>query len=139
MSADQFTRWLQTRYKDKTLKAVARNGYRQINKEKPNSYEVQTARGRSWTAALDQARTSFLKEDTPGQLDELFTELVSVSEAWEKITKCQQCKAPLSPREQKLGFRICDKCVKGNKGKVWGKDSDDDYVDEDCEIGRAHV
>ena len=137
MSADQFTRWLQTRYKDKTLKAVARNGYRQINKEKPNSYEVQTARGRSWTAALDQARTSFLKEDTPGQLDELFTELVSVSEAWEKITKCQQCKAPLSPREQKLGFRICDKCVKGNKGKVWGKDSDDDYVDEDCGCGTA--
>lgn len=65
-------------------------------------------------------------------------ELLSLSEAWEKITTCQQCKKNLSPRELKLGFRICDVCVKKNKGKVWGKDSDDVY-DEDIRWNDAYT
>lgn len=62
------------------------------------------------------------KKQTPGEIME---ELSTLVDAWERITKCQQCKAPLSPRELKLGFRVCDKCVKSNKGRVWGKDSDE--------------
>ena len=57
-------------------------------------------------------------------------ELVAIGEAWQKITTCQQCKRPLSPREQKLGFRICDKCVAKNKSGVWGNDSDDEYEEQ---------
>jgi hypothetical protein len=47
-------------------------------------------------------------------------------EAWERATTCQQCKGKLSPAELKAGDRICGQCVKKNKGKIWGKDSDDD-------------
>lgn len=96
------------------------------------SNEENTPTDREWGT---DSLTDIYKKDTPGQLEELFTELLSLSEAWEKITKCQQCKKSLSSREQKLGFRICDKCVGKNKGGVWGKDSDDDYVDEDCGCG----
>lgn len=99
---------------------------------KSESNEDNTPADREWGT---DSLVNIYKKDTPGQLDELFTELVAVSEAWEKITKCQQCKSPLSSREQKLGFRICDKCIKRNKSAVWGKDSDDDYVDEDCGCG----
>tara|TARA_R110000868_G_scaffold79604_31_gene226480 strand:+ start:896 stop:1291 length:396 start_codon:yes stop_codon:yes gene_type:complete len=49
-------------------------------------------------------------------------------EAWEKATTCQQCQSKLSAKEMRLG-RICDDCVKKNKGKVWGKDSDDNYTE----------
>lgn len=100
------------------------------------SNEENTPTDREWGT---DSLTDIYKKDTPGQLEELFTELLSLSEAWEKITKCQQCKKSLSSREQKLGFRICDKCVGKNKGGVWGKDSDDDYVDEDCGCNHSSV
>lgn len=66
------------------------------------------------------------------------TELLSLSDAWEKITTCQQCKKKLSPRELKLGARVCDACIKKNKGKIWGKDSDDVY-DEDVRWTDAYT
>jgi len=83
---------------------------------------------------MDRHYAILVKENTPDdhELNELFTELNVMHEAWKKITTCQQCKSNLSSRERKLGFRICDKCVAGNKNKIWGKDSDDDYVDENC-------
>ncbi len=98
--------------------------------------------------------TQIYKKDTPGQtthtevvvtvphnqteefMKDLLSELVAISEAWQKITTCQQCKRPLSPREQKLGFRICDKCVTKNKSGIWGNDSDDEY-EEQIEITKA--
>lgn len=91
--------------------------------------ESNTPADREWGT---DSLVRIYKQDTPGELAEAvaLVELLSLSDAWEKITTCQQCKKKLSPREQKLGFRICDACVKKNKGKVWGKDSDDVY-DED--------
>lgn len=50
-------------------------------------------------------------------------------EAWQKMTTCQQCGKTLTPRERALG-RLCDACVSKNKGRVWGKESDEDYQDE---------
>lgn len=50
--------------------------------------------------------------------------------AWQPRTTCQQCEKKLSARDRALGT-ICTKCVAGNKGRVWGKDSDDDYTDGD--------
>ena len=56
-----------------------------------------------------------LNNQTEGFMEDILSELVAIGEAWQKITTCQQCKQPLSSREQKLGFRICDKCVAENK------------------------
>jgi len=53
-----------------------------------------------------------------------------IIEAWEKNPNCQQCRQKLSPAELKRGDRICGACVKKNKGRVWGKDSDDDYTEQ---------
>ena len=71
-----------------------------------------------------------LNNQTEGFMEDILSELVAIGEAWQKITTCQQCKRPLSPREQKLGFRICDKCVAKNKSGVWGNDSDDEYEEQ---------
>jgi len=101
--------------------------------EKNEAYDLSDPSQREWGT---DSLVRIYKQDTPGELAEAtaLVELLSLGEAWERITTCQQCKKKLSPREQKLGFRICDACVKKNKGKMWGKDSDDDYVDEDCGI-----
>lgn len=48
--------------------------------------------------------------------------------AWTVRTTCQQCGGKLSAADRKLGT-ICTPCVRGNKGRVWGKDSDDDYTE----------
>lgn len=63
--------------------------------------------------------TRIYKAMTPGQ----------ENEAWEKNPNCQQCGKKLSPQDLKKGNRICATCHTQNKGKVWGKDSDDDYTE----------
>lgn len=90
--------------------------------------EENTPTDREWGT---DSLTKIYKHDTPGELEESLHIITRLGEAWEKITTCQQCKKKLSPRELQHGFRVCDKCVTKNKGKVWGKDSDDDYVEED--------
>lgn len=99
---------------------------------KTPAHEENTPTDREWGT---DSLVDIYKKDTPGELAERVAELTVVAEVWKKITTCQQCKTKLSPREQKLGFRICDQCVAGNKNNVWGKDSDDDYVEEDCGCG----
>lgn len=48
--------------------------------------------------------------------------------AWALRTACQQCGEALKTADRKLG-PICSACVRGNRGRVWGKDSDDDYTE----------
>lgn len=59
------------------------------------------------------------RRDTPGQM-----------EAWERNPNCQQCGRKLSASEQQRGDRVCGRCVATNKGRVWGKDSDDEYEEQ---------
>lgn len=56
--------------------------------------------------------------------------LDNTAEAWERNPNCQQCGKKLSPQELNRGDRVCQACVKQNKGRVWGTDADDEYVDE---------
>lgn len=108
-------------------------------REVPNcvpTTEANTPTDREWGT---DSLTDIYAKDTPGQVMEA---LQTLADAWQKITSCQQCHRALSSREQKLGFRICDKCVSHNKGRVWGKDSDDEYVDEeadDCGCGTPRL
>jgi hypothetical protein len=87
--------------------------------EEQESADVQTSTpaDREWGT---DSLVRIYKQMTPGQTDE----------AWERNPNCQQCRTKLSPAELKRGDRVCGKCVKQNKGRVWGKDSDDDYEEQ---------
>lgn len=91
--------------------------------EKNEAYDLTDPSQREWgTSSL----TNIYKSMTPGEMDE----------AWQKITTCQQCKSKLSPKELKMGSRVCEKCVKKNKGRVWGHDKDDSYMDENTVLDK---
>lgn len=51
--------------------------------------------------------------------------LDTTAEAWERNPNCQQCGKKLSSQEFNRDDRVCQACVKQNKGRVWGKDSDE--------------
>lgn len=49
--------------------------------------------------------------------------------AWALKTTCQQCDKRLSKTDRALG-PVCSTCVAVNAGRVWGKDTDDDYEED---------
>mgnify|MGYP003325325329 FL=1 len=85
--------------------------------KKNEQVQTSTPADREWGT---DSLVAIYKHDTPGE----------THEAWERNPNCQQCKHKLSPAELKRGDRVCSACVKQNKGKVWGKDSDDDYEEQ---------
>ena len=85
--------------------------------KKNEQVQTSTPADREWGT---DSLVAIYKHDTPGE----------THEAWEKNPNCQQCKHKLSPAELKRGDRVCAACVKQNKGRVWGKDSDDDYEEQ---------
>lgn len=102
-------------------------GWKSEETEQPLDNQSVTSADLEWGS---DSATRIYKAMTPGQ----------ENEAWEKNPNCQQCGKKLSPQDLKKGNRICATCHKQNKGKVWGKDSDDDYtesVNESEYEGRA--
>lgn len=83
---------------------------------KTPAQESNTPADREWGT---DSLVKIYKHDTPGQ-----------SEAWERNPNCQQCGHKLSSKEFQRGDRVCAKCVAHNKGRVWGKDSDDEYEEQ---------
>lgn len=84
--------------------------------------EANTPASREWGT---DSLVDVYKHDTPGELREMQETLAMLTDAWQKITTCQQCGTKLSSRDLSRGARVCDKCVKTNKGRVWGNDADD--------------
>lgn len=82
---------------------------------KTTQAESNTPADREWgtTSLVDT-----YKHDTPGQMEALMQELSSVIETWNTMTSCQECSGPLSIREQKHGFRICDSCVASKSRQI---------------------
>ena len=94
----------------------AGGGWKSEETEQPLDNQSVTSADLEWGS---DSATRIYKAMTPGQ----------ENEAWEKNPNCQQCGKKLSPQDLKKGNRICATCHKQNKGKVWGKDSDDDYTE----------
>ena len=91
-------------------------GWKGEETEQPLDNQSVTSADLEWGS---DSATRIYKAMTPGQ----------ENEAWEKNPNCQQCGKKLSPQDLKKGNRICATCHTQNKGKVWGKDSDDDYTE----------
>ena len=91
-------------------------GWKSEETEQPLDNQSVTSADLEWGS---DSATRIYKAMTPGQ----------ENEAWEKNPNCQQCGKKLSPQDLKKGNRICATCHTQNKGKVWGKDSDDDYTE----------
>ena len=91
-------------------------GWKSEETEDPSDTQSATSADLEWGS---DSATRIYRAMTPGQ----------ENEAWEKNPNCQQCGKKLSPQDLKKGNRICVSCHTKNKGKVWGKDSDDDYTE----------
>jgi hypothetical protein len=103
-------------------------GWRTKKNEAYDDVQTSTPADREWGT---DSLVHIYKQMTPKeQYSTVMNGDDQTDEAWERNPNCQQCHYKLSPAELKRGDRVCSKCVAHNKGRVWGKDSDDDYEEQ---------